>query len=59
VVTILNVLDLPFGADEGGMGEEAPSGGVAGIWRCGGRSYSNASRICENLNSRCGFVSYE
>jgi hypothetical protein len=58
VVTILNVCDLPSGADEGGMGDEADSGGVAGMWRLGGRSYSSASRICENLNSRCGFVSY-
>jgi len=58
VVTILKVCDLASGADEGGMGDEPPSGGEAGIWRLGGRSYSSASRICENLNSRCGFVSY-
>jgi hypothetical protein len=58
VVTILKVCDLASGADEGGMGDEPPSGGEAGIWRLGGRSYSSASKICENLNSRCGFVSY-
>jgi len=58
VVTILKVCDLPSGADVGGMGDEAPSGGEAGRWRFCGRSYSSASRICEKLNSRCGFVSY-
>lgn len=62
VVTILNVCDfrdesLSSDADNGGRGE-AEEGGALGIWRLGGRSYSNASRIWENLNSRCGFVSY-
>lgn len=58
VVTILNVFDLPSGADDGGMGDDDTNGDDVGIWRFGGRSYSSASRICENLNSRCGFVSY-
>lgn len=45
MVTILNVFDLPSGADEGGIGDEVISGDEAGIWRFGGSSYSNASRI--------------
>jgi hypothetical protein len=59
VVTILKVCEFPSGAAEGGMGDEVTNGGVAGMWRLGGKSYSSASRICENLNSRCGFVSYD
>jgi hypothetical protein len=58
VVTILKVFDLLSGTDRGGNGYDATRGGVVGTWRFGGRSYSSASRIWENLNSRCGFVSY-
>jgi len=59
VVTILKVCEFPSGVAEGGMGDEVTGGGVVGMWRLGGKSYSSASRICENLNSRCGFVSYD
>ena len=60
VVTILNVWESRVeswseDADVGGLGNGVWA--VKGIWRFGGRSYSSASRICENWNSRCGFVS--